>query len=740
MDVFISYARANEAQSVLVEDVLRSSGFNVWRDNELPAHRAYAEVIEERLRSAKAVVVLWSAEAAKSQWVRAEADAARNAGTLVQASLDGTIPPLPFNQIHSADLRGWNGRADTNGWRKLMGSVTALTGAEHVAPAKSRSLPMRSNTRRVALAAALVAAGAMGAVGFRYFHSSEPQMLAILPFQASNGVDGNLADGLSEELISQLSQNDDLRVIGRSSAWQYKGKAVDLRTVGRQLDADYLVDGNVARVGKQLRVSVSVVRANDGSTVWSQIYKGSDLQTAQIRASIGSGIMEALGIRQEANAGSYKPKGEAYALYLKAKALFRQRTPTSMENARALMLEAIRIDPRFAPPWAYAGGITNLLGEKSFVLDSSRPDSRSLTPRQALEHAVKLDPNFADAHGFLGWIGGAWSIEGARHLQRAFELSPNDPQILYWYGQGLYRQGNFDRYAEVNRRAAALDPLWHLPVGEAASASLWAGDQVAIRRYVQKIRAGNPVGAVEVESSLAAQQGDLSRVIELALRGRDRDRWISKVQAAISLLQLGFEREGRLVGEFGPQAILYNSQNVPARATLLELANQDPERFDYVGAFEQLRYQGRYGDIVALYDAATNSELRRATFANREIRLEQGGTVAQALQKVGRNAEAAQMMRRTDDADQAIMSGTLVPPYLLIDIAANTAVAGRREEAIELLQQASSRGYFIVMPITGKIDPIWENLRDDPRFQRIAQAALAHVQKERREVLALGIL
>src|SRR3954470_12007025 len=104
-DVFISYARSTEEQAKQAEKALRDAGYRVWRDAELPAHRTYAEVIEERLRAAKAVVVLWSAEAAKSQWVRAEADTARSVGTLIQASLDGGVPPLPFNQIQCADLK-----------------------------------------------------------------------------------------------------------------------------------------------------------------------------------------------------------------------------------------------------------------------------------------------------------------------------------------------------------------------------------------------------------------------------------------------------------------------------------------------------------------------------------------------------------------------------------------------------------------------------------------------------------
>src|SRR3954452_6153716 len=125
-DVFISYARPSEEEAHRVAQLLRDRGFGVWRDDELPAHRAYSDVIEERLKSAKAVVVLWSAESAKSHWVRAEADSAREAGTLVQATLAGALPPMPFNQIQCADLKGWNGDAASAGWAKLEGSVAAL--------------------------------------------------------------------------------------------------------------------------------------------------------------------------------------------------------------------------------------------------------------------------------------------------------------------------------------------------------------------------------------------------------------------------------------------------------------------------------------------------------------------------------------------------------------------------------------------------------------------------------------
>src|SRR5579859_20772 len=137
-EVFISYARSTEAEARRVEAGLRALGYEVWRDDELPAHRAYTDVIEERLRASKAVVVLWSADAVKSQWVRAEAEVAREAQTLVQLSLDGVVPPLPFNQIQCADLRGWTNETDAEGWSKLVGSVAELVGR---APRRLRRSP-----------------------------------------------------------------------------------------------------------------------------------------------------------------------------------------------------------------------------------------------------------------------------------------------------------------------------------------------------------------------------------------------------------------------------------------------------------------------------------------------------------------------------------------------------------------------------------------------------------------------
>lgn len=143
-DVFVSYSRDNKDRVQIIARALEAEGYSVWWDSDLPLHRAYADVIDEQIDAAKAVVVCWSAEAKSSQWVRAEADKARNQSKLVQTSLDGTLPPLPFDQIHAADLSRWNGAASDERWRPVRDSVAELVSGRRPATPPPSARPARA--------------------------------------------------------------------------------------------------------------------------------------------------------------------------------------------------------------------------------------------------------------------------------------------------------------------------------------------------------------------------------------------------------------------------------------------------------------------------------------------------------------------------------------------------------------------------------------------------------------------
>ena len=134
-DVFISYSRENQAVVRLLADAVRREGYSLWWDDELPPHRSYGDVITEQIGEAKAAIVVWSQGAAASEWVRAEADLARNQKKLTQTSIDGHMPPMPFNQIQFASIGDWTGEADHPGWRKVRESLAVLCGAATSPPA-----------------------------------------------------------------------------------------------------------------------------------------------------------------------------------------------------------------------------------------------------------------------------------------------------------------------------------------------------------------------------------------------------------------------------------------------------------------------------------------------------------------------------------------------------------------------------------------------------------------------------
>ena len=143
VDVFISYSKVDEGAVRQLADAVRRLGYSVWWDDELPPHLSYSDVIAEKIGAAKAAIVVWSEHAAASQWVRAEADVARSQKKLIQTSIDGRMPPMPFNQIQFAAIGDWHGEDDHPGWNRVKASLEALVGpAVPGAEAAVRPMPV----------------------------------------------------------------------------------------------------------------------------------------------------------------------------------------------------------------------------------------------------------------------------------------------------------------------------------------------------------------------------------------------------------------------------------------------------------------------------------------------------------------------------------------------------------------------------------------------------------------------
>jgi len=195
-DVFLSYARPSVSDALRIADCLRAAGYSVWYDESIPAHRAYTDVIAEQLDAASAVLVLWANEAAASQWVRSEANRARETGRLVQLRLDDARLPMPFDQIQCADLRRWGGDCNTAAWKTVVGSISALTAKEpSVGAAVS---PSAADRRKLLLAGG--AAAILGAGGFAIWRNRQPSMSPEAELLLQKGIDALQAnDALDPE-------------------------------------------------------------------------------------------------------------------------------------------------------------------------------------------------------------------------------------------------------------------------------------------------------------------------------------------------------------------------------------------------------------------------------------------------------------------------------------------------------------------------------------------------------------
>jgi adenylate cyclase len=427
-DVFVSYARSDEPHAERVAEALRREGYRVWRDDELPAHRAYADVIEERLKSAGAVVVLWSAEAAKSQWVRAEADTARSAGTLVQASVDGGIPPLPFNQIQCADLSGWDGKADAAGWRKLTASVAALAGT----PAgRAEKRPRRRQL-----------------------------CICVLPFQNMSGDSEQeyFSDGISEDITTDLSKISSLGVVARNTAFTFKGRSVDVAEVARTLNVSHVLEGSVRKAGGRVRITAQLIDGATGDHVWAERYDRDLEDIFAIQDEISRAIVDALKLKllpEEKKAIEQRgtTSAEAYNFYLLARQYWvtgNHGDPRREERVMRIASRAVEIDPYYAEAWALlAIAQSNLRYGFGYEVDDGVV---------AAHTAIAINPAVAEAHCAMARRHEANSRddEALAELQKGLSLNPDSWELnkalgnfFIWRGRLEEATAHFEKSTEL---------------------------------------------------------------------------------------------------------------------------------------------------------------------------------------------------------------------------------------------------------------------------------------------------
>ena len=747
-DVFISYSREDEAIARRVAKALGAAQLGVWWDADLPAHRNYSEIIERNLQEARAVVVLWSKTATKSQWVRAEADFARNAGKLVQAQVDGTMPPLPFNQIQCANLKAWRGSQSHPGWAKLKASVDALVSGEeptsNIAPKLSLWDEIQPYRWWTAAGFLLLVAAAVLFMFFGQGAEEKKPVLAVLPFKSLDGRDEGLVAGMWEDTRQAIGRNPQLVVLGPHTAQELAGKGPG----AMRHAADYLLQGSVRTAGDRIRISAGLVRTKDGAQLWSQNFDSRlddvfALQTQiarEIEGRIRGRLASKGGVRPEHIATS----GDVYALYSDARAKIRKREFQQYPAARDELQEVVKADPNFAPAWASLSVVYKMLP----------PDRTSFNQFDRAQYfarkAVELAPNLAAGHAALAL---ALDLEGpvARaELERAVKLDPNDFEAVLWLGNTFNSENRDKEALFYYTRAAEIEPLFWPAVLNKLAVLQSLRDKAGIQQLIDRTqRLGSHYIVAAIKMELAAEEGDLGEAANIGIDywktgEKDGRPLISQTLWPILLL-LGFEQEAVKISP-APDFAPYLWRNDPKGLDMVDALHIAPRRFFSMAPLTQNagRVYVLSGRASQLADMYLSLKVSPGEFAN----LSGGGSsflltapiVAVALRATGHREAAANLLLSAEGAAMRRMKdGEPVSQVLLARV---YAAQNRKDEALPLLATAVNDKWMpmppLVMPDIAT-DPAFASLKGDPRFERIRQQILGTIRRERAQVQSVDL-
>lgn len=338
--------------------------------------------------------------------------------------------------------------------------INRPTSPTTVLPSTQTTSPTRqmSKVKRLGVVFALLVFMAVGIAvgGYFYFsrnHTATIQSIAVMPFVNTSGNQDleYLSDGMTESLISSLSQLPSLKVKARSSVFRYKGRETDAKTIGRELGVQALLNGRVSQRGDQLSLNLELIDAQTENVIWSESYNRKQADLVSLQSEIARDVSSKLKLKltsadAQKVAKTYTTDPEAYRLYLQGRFYWNKRAGREFDKAENYFRQAVEKDPNFA--LGYVG-----LADTNEDVDRPRK-------KDYIRRALELDDLLAEAHASLGYqymLDYNWA-ESERELKRAMELNPNYAQAHQWEGGRLMMLGRYDDSLASIKRALEIDP------------------------------------------------------------------------------------------------------------------------------------------------------------------------------------------------------------------------------------------------------------------------------------------
>jgi adenylate cyclase len=545
-DIFLSYARTERSRVAPLVAALEAEGWSVWWDTAIDAGQRFDDRIETELDAARAVIVVWTPTSVVSSWVRGEARTAAERGALVPVRFDEARLPVDARAIHTVDLDDWNDDASSAPFQALVRSLRSLLDR---APAGAAST-----------------ASSVGASGSKA-PASAPRRISIcvLPFANMSGDPDQeyFSDGISEDVITDLSKVSALSVIARNSAFVYKGRHVEIPKVAKELNVTHVLEGSVRKAGGRVRITAQLINGASNDHVWAERYDRDLNDIFALQDEISQAIVAALKLKllpeeKQAIAQRGTEHVEAYNLYLMARQSYVLGSESDDRTARVVVRlceRATELDPKYAQAWALLA-----LGERRTRTIVGHEGDGGLA---SAERALAINPNLAEAHAVRAELlyDNGQPAEAEKEIQVAISLDPES--------------------YEANRAAALL-----------AFRSHRVPDAIRFWNKITAINESDVYGPIMMTCGYQAlgDKENVRRAAQVALARadksleRDRNNGADVAYSAYALAALG---EGERAHERMNRALLIDPDNYGMRynfAAALSVFLQDAD-----GAIEVLR-------------------------------------------------------------------------------------------------------------------------------------------------------
>ena len=570
--------------------------------------------------------------------------------------------------------------------------------------------------------------------------------IAVLPFTNMSDDASNefFSDGISEEILNSLAHVKELKVVGRTSSFAFKGRNEDLRLIGDILNVSHILEGSVRKAGNTVRVTAQLIAVENGYHLWSDTYDRELIDIFAIQDEIAAAILAEL--KAELIGGeslaSLRTDPRAYEKYLLAKQRIYTRARPDMEYAGELLNEALELDPDFAPAWAQRGILSMLLSDRQY---GTIPFSDSQAQaKQFLERALEIDDGLAEAWAGLGLyhsneLGSEHSSFALEYLERALEINPSLINASNWLYATFQSEYRVKEALVVLEDMFGRDPLYPPVIGNMALAYLQLGRLDKFRAaldQVQPFLRGNSFFDIS-ETMLRTGYGNIAEALpfaEAAYQNAPANQFAVGALGRTLYFLNDFDRMLPLpwTTPWFKVPVLNYLGRVEEAAMLARQWFEATRQSEPL--FYSMVYTGQYEELVRFVEERWASldefdEAQQINFGFGNLNMLY---MAKACMETGRLQLYEQAMKLVRaDHDRNMAQGVVWNPFYLAESYYWT-LANDHDKAIEFLGKMVDRSFYAT-PRISQLYPILKPLEGDPRFEEIQLQMLQNLNRERIE-------